>query len=89
MNALYCSWWRFISSMKRGNASRPFRLFNQSWVPGVQSVHDLHVWAISSGKNSLTVQVVGAPDRKLDEVLRQTAAFLEAEFGITHTTVHV
>ena len=27
-------------------------------VPGVFSVHDLHIWVLTSGKNSLTAHVV-------------------------------
>ena len=30
-------------------------------VPGVTSIHDLHVWALTSGKVSLTVHVVNEP----------------------------
>lgn len=30
-------------------------------VPGVMSIHDLHVWALSSGKESMTVHVVIEP----------------------------
>lgn len=58
-------------------------------IPGVRGVHDLHVWAITSGKNSLTAHLVLAPDRDQDEVLREASALLEREFGITHATVQI
>ena len=58
-------------------------------IPGVQSVHDLHVWAITSGKNSLTAHLVLAPQSNQDEVRRKTADLLSGEFGIAHTTVQI
>lgn len=56
-------------------------------IPGVLSIHDLHVWALSSGKPSLTVHVVVEPDAGSDEVLRQIREHLAQQFGITHSTV--
>ncbi|WP_239024297.1 cation diffusion facilitator family transporter [Ramlibacter humi] len=57
-------------------------------VPGVRSIHDLHIWALTSGKVSLTVHVVndetvGAEKSILPEIRRQLAG----RFGITHVTV--
>jgi cobalt-zinc-cadmium efflux system protein len=56
-------------------------------VPGVLGFHDLHVWAISSGKVSLTVHVVHAPDTLAASTLDAISARLAKEFGITHITV--
>lgn len=58
-------------------------------IAGVKGIHDLHVWAITSGKNSLTAHFVLEPDRNQEEVLRQASTMLEHEFGITHTTVQI
>jgi len=58
-------------------------------VPGVRAIHDLHVWALSSGRNSLTVQVVLAPGAAEQEVLGATARMLEARFRLAHTTIQV
>lgn len=57
-------------------------------LEGVDSIHDLHVWAISSGKTSLSVHLVS---RKGDlEVLTQTVASAMAkDFDIHHITVQV
>ena len=57
-------------------------------VPGVTGIHDLHVWALTSGKVSLTVHVVNEPSidaetRVLPEIRRRLAD----EFAITHITV--
>lgn len=57
-------------------------------VQGVSSIHDLHVWALTSGKVSLTVHVVNDPAvdaerRVLPEIRRRLAD----QFAITHITV--
>ena len=59
-----------------------------SALPGVQEVHDLHVWSITSGQNSLSVHLTvapGQPDLSLVQAARQVA---EAQ-GIEHTTVQL
>lgn len=59
-------------------------------VPGVRAVHDLHVWAITSGKNSLTAHVVVHPGVEDEQqVLRTAQQMLEQDFGINHTTIQV
>jgi cobalt-zinc-cadmium efflux system protein len=57
-------------------------------IPGVLSFHDLHVWALSSGKVSLTVHLVN--DDKVDaerSILPAVRKELAEKFGITHITV--
>ena len=58
-------------------------------VPGVQAIHDLHVWALTSGKNSLTVHAVLAPGAAEQEVLGAATRMLEERFRLTHTTIQV
>ncbi|GAB3660731.1 cation diffusion facilitator family transporter [Ramlibacter alkalitolerans] len=59
-----------------------------STVPGVRSIHDLHVWALSSGKVSLTAHVVNDPDIDAERhVLPVIRDRLAKDFGITHITV--
>lgn len=59
-------------------------------VPGVQSVHELHVWSVSSGKVSLTAHLV-APDlgRPAQEVLEEARDQLARRFDIHHVTLQV
>ncbi|WP_119154659.1 cation diffusion facilitator family transporter [Caldimonas tepidiphila] len=59
-------------------------------VPGVQSVHDLHVWSISSGKTSLSVHVV-CDDSARDgfELLRSLRELLAQRYDIHHSTVQL
>jgi cobalt-zinc-cadmium efflux system protein len=58
-------------------------------VEGVEEVHDLHVWSITSGMVSMSAHVVvdGLDDYTTClETLRNT---LDDEFDITHTTIQV
>lgn len=55
---------------------------------GVASLHDLHVWALTSGKVSLTVHLVCDPAYDAQgELLPRVRSLLEQRFGITHVTV--
>src|SRR5690606_20156085 len=40
-------------------------------VPKVMMVHDLHIWSITSGKDSLAVHVVVDKEANYDEILTQ------------------
>lgn len=57
-------------------------------IPGVRSMHDLHVWSLTSGKTSLTVHLVNEPavnpERDILPVARDRLA---ERFGITHITI--
>jgi cobalt-zinc-cadmium efflux system protein len=56
-------------------------------VPGALSIHDLHVWAISSGKISLTAHLVHSPVEAVESILGAARKMLSEKFGITHITV--
>jgi cobalt-zinc-cadmium efflux system protein len=58
-------------------------------VPGVWSVHDLHIWTVTSGFVALSghVEVAGAVDR--DDVLVRLRACLHDRFEISHVTIQV
>jgi cobalt-zinc-cadmium efflux system protein len=59
-------------------------------VPGVATVHDLHVWTISSGKASLTVHVVcGESTDRWPAVLQSVRALVAEKFDIHHATVQL
>lgn len=59
-------------------------------VPGVASVHDLHVWAITSNKLSLTVHVVtDVPDGQVFDLLVMIRKMLAESFDVSHTTVQL
>lgn len=56
-------------------------------VPGVKDIHDLHVWAVTTGKVSLTVHVVHSPDVQPAAILQQMKVLLAQKFEITHVTI--
>ena len=57
-------------------------------APGVASLHDLHVWSVTSGKTTLTVHLVTLPGANAEsEILPVIRQGLKRDFGITHITV--
>jgi len=57
-------------------------------VPGVGSVHDLHVWTISSGFDAMSGHV-RSNGRPSEEVLHDLRRMLREQFGIEHVTLQV
>lgn len=58
-------------------------------LPGVNDVHDLHVWALSTTEPALTAHLVTAPTTGPDALLHQVTHDLHERFGIEHTTIQV
>lgn len=56
---------------------------------GVRGIHDLHVWTITSGMESLSGHVVVDNARPHEEVLRDLQDRLSREFGIHHVTIQI
>lgn len=57
-------------------------------IPGVCGVHDLHVWTIGSGLESLSCHVVADPARPYGDLLRDIQTVV-ATFDIIHVTIQV
>lgn len=60
-----------------------------SSIEGIKKVHDVHVWALTSGVNYLTAHVVRSYDTRLNLILISAHAMLKEKFPITHVTVQV
>ena len=58
-------------------------------VDGVEDVHDLHVWALTSGKNSLTAHVVHAQGAEAGALIGRLKDVLADRFRVHHTTLQV
>lgn len=58
-----------------------------STVPGVQGVHDLHVWSLTTGVNAASMHVV-LGNSTYDEVLARVQAILK-DHKIDHSTVQI
>jgi len=58
-------------------------------VPGVTSVHDLHVWRITSGFDALSAHVLVGRGEDCHARRRDIERVLAERHGITHTTLQV
>lgn len=61
-------------------------------VHGVEAVHDLHVWTITSGMDALSTHVVladASESQTPSRILETITARLKEEFGIDHTTIQI
>lgn len=56
---------------------------------GVRSVHDLHIWTVTSGFGALAAHVVVAPECDRDLVRQRIELLLHERFGIDHTTLQM
>ena len=58
-------------------------------IPGGKSVHDLHIWTVTSGFHSLTCHLHVEDDVPSYPVLHEALHLLESRFQITHATIQV
>jgi cobalt-zinc-cadmium efflux system protein len=58
-------------------------------VAGVDEVHDLHVWTLTSGMHSASVHICAQLDSPRDEVLRAVHRVLREDAGVGHSTVQI
>jgi len=56
-------------------------------VPGVQGVHDLHVWSITSGKSTLSAHLLLNEGVDAERLRIGISARLRDQFGIRHSTL--
>ncbi len=56
-------------------------------VPGVMSVHDLHIWTLSSGRTALSAHVVVEDLRQWPDLLYGLSQLLQNRFAIGHITL--
>ncbi|WP_153127050.1 cation diffusion facilitator family transporter [Peribacillus tepidiphilus] len=58
-------------------------------LSGVTSVHDLHIWSITSGFPALSCHLVVHSRIDRDQVLYEAKAMLQKHFGIQHSTIQI
>jgi cobalt-zinc-cadmium efflux system protein len=56
---------------------------------GVDDVHDLHVWTITSGREALSAHVIHRQDISQPELLKELRTKLHARFGVDHLTIQM
>ncbi len=60
-------------------------------IKGVKNVHDLHIWAITSGLYSMSSHIM-IDDARISEgalIIQQVESVMKQKFQITHTTVQL
>jgi cobalt-zinc-cadmium efflux system protein len=60
-----------------------------SGLPGVEAVHDLHIWPMSTTETALTAHLVMPEGHPGDTFLREVAEELEHHHRIGHTTIQI
>jgi len=56
---------------------------------GVETVHDLHVWPLSTTETALTAHLVAPESPSTDALLQAARAMLHDRFGIEHCTLQI
>ena len=56
-------------------------------VPGVDSLHELHIWSIAGDETSLTTHILVGQGAYADNVRRAVAAVLSEKFSIAHVAL--
>ncbi len=56
---------------------------------GVEDVHDLHVWTITSGREALSAHVIHAHAVSQPELLKELRSKLHDKFGVDHLTIQM
>ncbi|WP_458413587.1 cation diffusion facilitator family transporter [Schinkia sp. CFF1] len=58
-------------------------------IPGVINIHDLHIWTITSGLDSLSCHLLIDDDKDSQVILQEAISIIESKFKILHTTIQV
>ncbi len=56
---------------------------------GVFSVHDLHVWSITSEMTAMSCHLVLKPNEDAGAVLAESSRLMQEKYGIEHTTIQI
>lgn len=58
-------------------------------LPGVKEVHDLHLWSLTQGSESMSGHVVIDESHEAEAVLQAGTSLLENRFGLSHVTLQI
>jgi cobalt-zinc-cadmium efflux system protein len=58
-------------------------------IDGVLDIHDLHIWTITSGFDSLSCHILIADHKDSQEILQEAIHRIEEKYKIEHTTIQV
>ncbi|MDA6151327.1 cation-efflux pump, partial [Escherichia coli] len=52
-------------------------------------IHDLHIWTITSGLDSLSCHILIEDNKDSQEILQQAISKINEKFHIEHTTIQI
>ena len=58
-------------------------------VPGVETIHDVHFWTLTSGQHSASVHIRAAVRSPRGEVLKGVQKVLQDDAGVDHATIQI
>ncbi|MCB9259932.1 MAG: cation transporter [Ignavibacteriales bacterium] len=58
-------------------------------ISQINEIHDLHVWALSTTENALTMHIIVEKKENEDSLIKKINHHLKSEFNITHTTIQI
>ena len=58
-------------------------------INGVINVHDLHIWTITSGLDSLSCHLLVEEHADTQEILQRAIDLIKDKFQIEHTTIQI
>lgn len=58
-------------------------------ISQINEIHDLHVWALSTTENALTIHIIVEKKENEDSLIKKINHHLKSEFNITHTTIQI
>lgn len=92
---VYGTWHLLVEAVQLVLAAVPAKLDSgkvEQWLqqqPGVQAVHDLHIWALSTTQTALTAHLEMPGGHPGDAFLDQLAQELRTRYAIGHCTLQV
>lgn len=60
-----------------------------SGIPGVDGVHELHVWSLTAGFNAISAHLVVREKSRFERVLKDATCAVSGRFGIRHCAFQV
>jgi cobalt-zinc-cadmium efflux system protein len=58
-------------------------------VPGIEAIHDLHFWTLTSGLHSASVHIRAGSDSPRRDLLQAVQRVLKSAAGVDHATIQV
>lgn len=58
-------------------------------IPGIEAIHDLHFWTLTSGLHSASVHILAVAGASRDELLPRVQRLLLDRAGVDHATIQV